>query len=163
MDIKLKPMSKDNQKEIIDIFNYYIENSFAAYPEKRVPYNYFERFLAMCKGYPAVIAEDDSGTVVGFGMLRMHSPVPTFSSTAEITYFIKPGSTGKGIGSMMLDHLVREGKKKGLTSLLASISSLNEGSINFHRNHGFIECGRFKKICKKRGTVFDIVYMQKML
>jgi len=163
MNIKLKPITKEYQKEIIDIFNYYVENSFAAYLENELPYEFFEKFLQMCAGYPAVVAQDENKNVLGFGMLRAYNPFPTFSQTAEITYFIKPELTGQGIGKNILDYLVQEGKKKGLTSILASISSRNNRSINFHRKNGFIECGRFKNICKKKNKTFDVVYMQKML
>ncbi len=163
MNVKLEPITIEHQKEIMDIFNYYIENSFATYPENKLPYAFFEKFLQMCAGYPAVVAKDENKNVLGFGMLRAYNPFPTFSQTAEITYFLKPELTGKGIGKIMLDFLLQEGKKKGITSILASISSLNEGSITFHKKNGFIECGRFKKVCKKKNKIFDIVYMQKML
>lgn len=163
MNVKLEPITKDKQKETMDIFNYYVENSFAAYPENKFPYVFFEKLLKMCDGYPAIVAQDENGNILGFGMLRVYNPLPTFSQTAEITYFVKPELTGKGIGKIMLDHLVQEGKKKNLTSILASISSLNNGSINFHKKNGFVECGRFKNVCKKKDKIFDVVYMQKTL
>jgi len=163
MDIKIAPLSKDNRKEIIDIFNYYVENSFAAYPEQKVTYDFFDHFLKMCEGFPALIAEDGQGNILGFGMLRAYSPFSTFSQTAEITYFIKPGYTGRGIGKSILDYLLDKARKKGINSVLAGISSLNEGSINFHKKNGFVECGRFREIGNKRGKTFDVVYLQKML
>ncbi len=63
----------------------------------------------------------------------------------------------------MLARLEDEGKQQGITTILASISSLNEASIRFHANHGFTECGRFKGIGRKRGVVFDTVWMQKFI
>jgi L-amino acid N-acyltransferase YncA len=96
-------------------------------------------------------------------MLRPFNPIPTFSRTAEITYFLKPGFTGQGVGKAILDFLTSKGREKGLTSILASISSLNEGSIRFHLKNGFSECGRLKSIGLKNGTVFDVVYCQRML
>jgi phosphinothricin acetyltransferase len=163
MKIEIVPLIKDNQKEIIDIFNYYVENSFAAYPEQKLPYEYFGHLLKMCEGYPALAAKDDQGNILGFGMLRAYNPFPTFSHTAEITYFIKPGFTGRGIGKRILDELLAKAREKGITSIIASISSLNEGSINFHKKNGFAECGRLRKVGNKRGKTFDVVYMQKML
>jgi L-amino acid N-acyltransferase YncA len=163
MNVKIAPLTKDGQKEIIDIFNYYVENSFAAYPEQKLPYECYYHFLEMCEGYPAITAEDEQGNILGFGMLRAYNPFPTFSKTAEITYFIKPEYTGKGIGKRLLDRLLAEAKEKGITSIIASISSLNEGSINFHKKNGFVVCGRLRGIGNKRGKIFDIVYMQKML
>jgi phosphinothricin acetyltransferase len=96
-------------------------------------------------------------------MLRAYSPFPVFSRTAEITYFLRPGFTGQGIGKTMLGYLVEKAKEQGITSILASISSLNEESIHFHRKNGFAECGRFRTIGRKREKDFDVIYMQKML
>ncbi|WP_269545256.1 GNAT family N-acetyltransferase [Desulforegula conservatrix] len=87
--------------------------------------------------------------LLGFGMLRTFNPMPAFSHTAEITYFINSDHTGKGLGKKLLDFIEKEGRKKGITTILANISSLNTGSISFHKNNGFIECGIFKKVGKK--------------
>jgi len=96
-------------------------------------------------------------------MLRAYNPFTTFSQTAEITYFIKPGYTGRGIGKKILNCLLAKAREKGNISIIASISSLNAGSINFHKKNGFVECGRLREIDNKRGKTFDVVYMQKML
>ena len=89
--------------------------------------------------------------------------MPAFSGAAEITYFIKPEYTGKGIGRDLLQHLIAEGKKSKVKNILANISSLNQGSINFHLQNGFEECGRLKKIGEKNGKTFDVVYCQKKI
>jgi L-amino acid N-acyltransferase YncA len=163
MEYDFFPISPEDREEIIDIFNYYIENSFAAYPERRVPYEFFDLFLQATAGYPAAVAKNKNKTIVGFGMIIPHSPMPTLVGTAEITYFIRPDCTGKGIGSIMLEYLLGGAREKGLHCILASISSLNEGSIRFHLRNGFSECGRFREVGKKRGKLFDIVWMQKLL
>jgi len=155
------PIGLSDQKAVIDLFNHYIEHSFAAYPEHKVPYEFFNMFLGMCKDYPSVTVKDDEGMLAGFGMLRYHNPIPAFSHTAEITYFIRPELTGKGLGTQMLEYLIAEGKKRGISNILASISSLNEGSIRFHQKHGFTECGRFREVARKKSTFFDVVWMQK--
>lgn len=163
MKTTLIPMSSDDRVPVMDIFNDYVKNSFSEYPEKELPYEFFDTLLTMCQGYPAVTVRNESGEVIGFGMLRTYNPMPAFSRTAEITCFIKAGFTGLGIGRSLLDHLVEAGRKKGITNILAGISSLNEGSIKFHLKNGFVECGRFKGIGKKRGMIFDVVYLQMKL
>ena len=163
MDYRLDPISISDREPVIDIFNYYVENSFAAYPETKVPYDFFDMLLKMSDGYPTVAVRDKSGTVIGFGMLRVHNRLPIFSRVAEITYFIRPEHTGKGVGTCILEYLIEEAKKKNITSILASISSRNERSIAFHEKNGFRECGRFQNIGIKRGEVFDVVWMQRML
>lgn len=161
MDSRLEPVSVEDGNQIIDIFNHYVENSFAAYPERKVPYEFFELFLNMAQGYPFLVAKDGEGTVLGFGLLRPHSPMPAFSRTAEITYFLAPEHTGKGVGGKILDRLLAVAVEKGITTILASISSLNEPSLAFHKKHGFVECGRFVGIGRKNGREFDVVWMQR--
>ncbi len=163
MDFKLDQVSADDGKQIIDIFNHYVENTFAAYPEAKVPYEFFGFFMNMSQGYPFLVAKGENGKVLGFGLLRPHNPMPSFSKTAEITYFLAPEHTGQGIGKMILDRLLAEGKERGITSILANISSLNPGSLAFHRKNGFVECGRFIGIGRKKGQEFDVVWMQRRI
>jgi phosphinothricin acetyltransferase len=163
MDYSISPISNEDRESIMDIFNYYVENSFAAYPETKLPYEAFDMFLEMSQNYPTAKVNDKNGRVIGFGMLRSHNPMATFSQTAEVTYFISPEHTGKGIGQKLLRHLEKGGKKKGITNILANISSLNPRSIDFHKKNNFIECGRFKSVGRKKGQLFDTVWMQKVL
>ena len=157
------PLVETDGFAVIDIFNYYIRNTFAAYPEQEVPYEFFGMFLEICKNYLAAVVKDSEKNVAGFGMLRPHNPMPAFRHTAEVTCFIRHGETGKRLGTKMLAFLETEGKKQGISTILASISSLNEGSIRFHERNGFSECGRFKKVGMKKGVVFDTVWMQKFI
>jgi L-amino acid N-acyltransferase YncA len=157
------PLRETDGIAVIDIFNYYVTNTFAAYPEHEVPYEFFGMFLEICKNYPSIVVKDPEEQVAGFGMLRPHNPMPVFRHTAEVTCFIRPDQTGKGLGTKMLAFLETEAKKQGISTILASISSLNEGSIRFHASNGFSECGRFKKVGQKKGVIFDTVWMQKFI
>jgi L-amino acid N-acyltransferase YncA len=157
------PLQTADGNEVIDIFNYYIENTFAAYPETPVPYQFFTVLQQVCAGYPAVAARTTDGLLAGFGMLRPYNMIPAFRHTAEITYFIRSDLTGRGIGGGLLGYLETAGKIQGITTILAGISSLNEGSIRFHARHGFLACGRFINAGTKKGVNFDIIWMQKFI
>ena len=163
MTYRFEKMVDQHRGSVIDIFNYYIANSFAAYPEESVSYEFFDRFLDMARGYPAVVIKEDAETIVGFVFLHAYRPGRTFCRTAEITYFILPDHTGKGIGTKVLGQLVSAAKEQGIDTLLANISSRNDESLRFHRKSGFVECGRFRQIGKKFGEDFDVVWMQLML
>ena len=149
--------------EVIDLFNYYVGHTFAAYPEVPVPYQFFTVFQQACTNYPSVVVRASDGSLAGFGLLRAHNPMPVFRHTAEITYFIQPDLTRRGLGSRMLSYLEAKGKFQGITTILASISSRNEASIRFHTQHGFSECGRFVNVGRKKEVDFDIVWMQKFI
>jgi len=163
MNIQMAPMAIADRKEIIDIFNHYIETSFAAFPDHPMPYEAFDVIMNRCKGFPTIAAKDETGNVIGFGLLHAYNPFPVFSHTAELTYFIRPEWTGRGIGTMILSCLCRKAREKGITTVLASISSLNDQSLRFHTRKGFTQCGCFSNVGRKKDITFDIIYMQKFL
>ncbi|MBA3030907.1 MAG: N-acetyltransferase [Desulfobacteraceae bacterium] len=159
----ITPLTQEDQNPVMDIFNHYIEHSFSAYPETMLPYPNFGMLLNMAQGYPAGAIKNPGGELLGYGMLRPYSPIPAFSETAEISYFLHPDHTGKGLGRNLLDYLEKGAREKGVKNILASISSLNPGSMKFHEQNGFIPCGCFKGVGRKKGRIFDVVWMQKSL
>lgn len=163
MEHRISPLAEEDRERVIDIFNHYIRNSFAAFPDAPVPYQAYDMIMQMSAGLPAVSIRDREGVLLGFGMLKRFNPFPAFSRTAEVAYFIAPEHTGQGLGKLLLDHLEAEGRKTGVRTLLAHISSLNTGSIGFHGKNGFVEAGRFIQAGVKNGEVFDSVWMQKMI
>jgi L-amino acid N-acyltransferase YncA len=140
-----------------------VANSFAAFPDRAVPYAFFDLLMEAAAGYPTIAARDIDGRLVGFGLLRPHHRLPAFARVAETTYFLAPGYTRQGIGSQILAELEDQARARNIATLLAPISSLNEPSIAFHRKHGFVEVGRFRQIGQKMSQLFDVVWMQKML
>ena len=158
----LTPLSEQDRTAVIDIFNHYVEHSFAAYPEKKLDYSFYDNFLALSARYPSAVMKLD-GAVIGFGMLRPYSPMPVFARAAEITYFLDPSHTGRGAGATLLDHLCREGKNAGIDTIIAGISSKNEPSLRFHAKHGFADAGRLVRAGRKHGEDFDVVLMQKFI
>ncbi len=163
MKYNLERLSERHRTPVIDIFNFFVKNGFAAYPDIEVDYSFFDRLLEMTNGYSAVAAKDATDRIVGFGLLRPFHFAGTFKRTAEVSYFLLPESTRQGLGTMILETLIGEARKMGIDSILASISSRNVESINFHVQRGFVECGRFKDIGRKFGQDFDVVWMQKRL
>ncbi|HVQ00623.1 MAG TPA: GNAT family N-acetyltransferase [Candidatus Thermoplasmatota archaeon] len=147
---------------VIGIFNHYIEHSYAAFPEKPLPFPFFEKLRDLASGYPFYVIETDQHLVVGFGFLHAFRPMEVFGRSAETSYFIHPEHCRKGLGTQLLDRLIQDGKARGIDTLIATISSMNPESIMFHRKNGFHECGRLKTVGRKFATDFDIVIMQRV-
>jgi len=55
MECSISPIAIEDREPIIDIFNYYVENSFAAFPESKLPYQAFDMFLQMSKGLASAL------------------------------------------------------------------------------------------------------------
>ena len=163
MDMRFEELGEAHRVPVTDIFNHYIENSYAAYLEEKVSYDFFSMILGITRGYPAVAVRDTGGVIIGYGFLRAYNPMPVFRHTAEITCFLHPDFTGKGVGGETHRHLEKEAAGMDISVIMASISSLNDGSVKFHEKRGFTECGRFLNVGRKLNTDFDVIRMQKRI
>ncbi|RXA20459.1 N-acetyltransferase family protein [Methanosarcina sp. MSH10X1] len=165
--LMIREATSEDTQGMLEIFNYYIENSFATYLETPVGPEFFQ--TSYNEGgpdksqHPPFYVIEENNRVIGIGALRPYFPFRNFQHTGVVSYFILPEYTGKGLGARLLNVLCQDAEKKNMKSLLANVSSKNQASLNFHLKHGFVECGRFKAAGKKFGTYFDIVWFQKFL
>jgi len=155
--------TENDAPAIAEVFNHYITNSFAAYPEAPVDAQFLTRLRTLTGAYPIYVIESPEHAVVGFATIRPYHFADTLRRAAEIAYFILPDHTGQGLGARLLAAMETDAKSLGVDTLLASISSRNEQSIDFHQQHGFVECGRFRRVGRKFGQDYDIVWMQKFI
>jgi phosphinothricin acetyltransferase len=152
---------------MLEVFNYYVENSFAAYFETAVGPDFFKRLYEQngqnkSENFPLYVIEGE-GKILGIGALRPYLPFPNFMHTGILSYFILPEYTRKGMGTGLLDILCQEAQIRKMKTLLVNVSSKNEASLSFHIKNGFVECGKLKAVGTKFGECFDIVWLQKFL
>jgi len=159
----LDRLLRTDAEAMLAIFNHYVLHSFAAYLEEPVSVEWMERLLDEASGLPAIAVRDPDGRLIGFSLLRPYMSRTAFPRTAQITTFLVPEHTGRGLGSRLLARLEHAAREAGIDTILAHVSSENPGSLAFHRRHGFAECGRFRKIGIKNERRFDVVWFQKRL
>jgi len=162
MRYSIRPVTDQDAEAVVNIFNHYVSHSFAAFPEEKVGLKFFNELRKLSKGYPFYIVETDNETV-GFGLVRPYHRSRVFKRTAELTYFILPDHLRQGLGTRLLEALTSEARKLGIDTVLATVSSLNEISVNFHKKHGFAEYCILKRVGRKFDQDFDVIYMQKFL
>lgn len=157
------PIGDGDAEPLIGVFNHYVREGEAVFQDEPVSIAFFERMRPVLEAYPSFAVRDAEGTFVGFGLLRPHNPLLAFRATAELTLFLAPQWTGQRVGSELLVRLEDVGRARGIRHLLAPISSRNGGSLRFHEQHGFVECGRFRGVGVRHGRPFDLVWLQKDL
>jgi L-amino acid N-acyltransferase YncA len=162
-DFTIRKVREDDREAVVNIFNYFVENSYAAYPDTKADSTLFDFLNSMAREGIFYVIQNPGDGIVGFGLLRHHQRSNTFDRAAELTYFILPDYSRHGLGTRLLQVLEKEAGKLGVQSLLANISSLNQQSLSFHNKQGFRQCGLFERIGSKYGKEFDVVWMQKFI
>lgn len=160
--MEIRTIKTDDYLDIADIYNYYIKNSNAAFPEKNIDVEFVES-LYNSTLTDSFLVLDNGEKVVGFALLREFLPIENFSRTASISYFIAPEYTKSGFGSLLINELVNYAIHHNIDNFIASIASDNNQSILFHKKHGFQLCGTFNNVGFKNNNDFSIIYMQKYI
>lgn len=161
MSIEIREIRRSDAKDYIEVLNYYIRETYNAFPEDERGLDWFDKLYAEFHDYPNLcIYDKDKDKLGGYAYIKPYKDAPCYRHVVEVTYFIAPEYTGQGFGSKMLANIIERAKDMGLKVIMAQISSLNEGSLNFHAKHGFEKCGHFKNILQKHDKVFDIIWMQ---
>jgi len=158
-EIIIRPYKQDDFEGLLEVFNTFVKDSFAAYCKEGYDVAVFRNHVENAK---IIFVLTDLERIIGFGYLSEYKPFTNFNQTAVLTYFILTEYTGKGLGTRIIKELISLGKKEGITNYLAQISSKNKQSINFHKKHGFVVVGNFKEVGIKFNQKFDIIWMQKI-
>ncbi len=163
MPYDIRRAEETDADAITRVYNHFVRTSFAAFPSVEMGEALFERLRAMAGRFPVHVIVSPEGTVVGFALLRTYHFADTLERTAEGTIFILPEHTRQGLGSRVMRQLEADARTQGVDTILGCASSPNEASINFQKQNGFVECGRFRRVGRKFDQDFDLVWQQKFL
>lgn len=122
------------------------------------------RMKALLEGnYPYIAATID-GALVGYAYAGPYRPRRAYRFAVEDSIYIDRNSHRRGIGRILLDHLILESEKRGFRQMVAIIGdSANAPSIELHRAAGFRMAGNFENVGYKFGRWLDTVMMQRTL
>jgi L-amino acid N-acyltransferase YncA len=77
------------------------------------------------------------GRVVGWAALSPVSARIVYAGVAEVSIFVRADARGKGVGSLLLEELIRVSEANGFWTLQAGIFPENRSSLDLHLKHGF--------------------------
>ncbi len=113
--------------------------------------------------YPAIVAVNTTGTVVGFASLTAYRPRPAYATTVENSVYVHREHRSKGIAVTLMQELLTAAAEHGFHSVIARIVGDHDASIQLHASCGFQQIGREVEVGRKFGKWLDVVVMQKML
>ena len=162
MNINFDKLSEEYKDDVMEIYNYYIENTYAAYPGNRLPTRFFDKLTEEINGYPAYVVKKED-KVVGFCFLSSYKNYKTFKETAVINCFLSYEVKGLGIGDYCLKKLEEDARNLNIKNILAIIPTKNKMGVRYYHTNGFRICGTISDIGTKFGESFGLVIMKKVL
>lgn len=165
-DITLRAATKEDVKEITDIYNYYVINSVVTFDiEKTTEATWLDK-LEYLNGLdlPFIVAQSASGDVLGFAYVAPWRAKAAYRRTVENTIYLRPAAIGKRLGTKLLAELIVQSKVAGVREIVAVISDKGaDTSIALHEAFGFKKQGHLAKVGFKFNRWLGTVLLQKSL
>jgi len=121
---------------------------------------YHERMAA---GFPVLVAEDETGKVIGYGAFGTYRGRDGYDLTVEHSVYLLPEAQGRGLGKAMLTELIKIARAQGRHMMVAVIDADNTLSIDLHAKFGFVHAGGLPQAGKKHGRWLSQVNMYLLL
>jgi len=107
-----------------------------------------------------IIAFENS-EALGWAALSKASSRCVYEGVAEVSIYIAENHRGKGVGKILMEHLIRESEDNGIWTLQSGMFPENEATIALHKLFGFRIIGYREKIGKLNGVWKDSVIMER--
>lgn len=142
------------------IYNHYVEESTATFDLLPVSSSEIDRLIHEATPHFPFLVYDTGEGIAGYCYAHSWKSKAAYRHTWEITIYLAPEHTGKGIGEALMRQLIADCRKKGCKVLIADITAENEGSRQFHERFGFTQVSHFRQVGRKFGRWLDVIDYQ---
>lgn len=152
----VRPFIKSDFDSVKNIYQQGIDTGNATSQEQAKNYSdWNESLLPSCR----LVAEIDS-VIIGWAALSAVSNRCIYFGVAEVSVYVGSSSQGLGIGSTLLNALIKASEEEGIWMLQAGIFPENQASIHIHSKSGFKVLGIRERLGQMNGAWRDIVFME---
>jgi phosphinothricin acetyltransferase len=155
--VTIRKMSVTDWDFVADIYKEGIATGVATF-ETTVPAfeSWDKAHMTSCR-----FVAESSDTILGWVALSPVSSRCVYGGVAEVSVYISKSSRGKGIGKLLLKHLIDASEKEGIWTLQSGIFPTNQGSIKIHEAVGFRLIGTRERVGKLNGRWIDNVLFER--
>ncbi|EHS58193.1 GNAT family N-acetyltransferase [Paenibacillus kribbensis] len=138
---------REDLPDIVDIYNSTIASRMVTADlepvtvESRIPW-----FEAHQENHRPLWVLRQKGGIAGWASLQSFYGRPAYNGTAEISIYVHETSRGTGTGSRLVQHMLHECPRLGVTTLLGFVFGHNEPSIALLRKFGFEQWGYYPRV-----------------
>lgn len=161
--IKFQLARKGDLPVIAEIYNYYSLHTTATFHDGDItPAELSRDFPPGDPVYRAYLILDDED-VLGYCGIRRYKNVRAYDRTAEISIYLKPEYTGRGIGKIALSFLEDHARRAGIRVILGTATGENRASTRLFEAAEYSRCAHLRNVGEVAGKVLDVVMYQKEL
>lgn len=103
----------------------------------------------------------ENGKVLGWAALSPISARYCYRGVAELSIYICQAHQGKGVGTLLMQHLIAESENNGIWMIHSSTFPENTASIRLQKKFGFREIGYRERIAELKGQWRNTVLLER--
>ena len=159
--MNIRKATVDDAYVICNIYNYYIENTVATFETVPILEIEMRRRIeeVFDTGYVFYVGEID-GKIIGYCYTHRWKERYSYATTVEESIYLDKDETGKGYGTQLFEHLLRNINRSKTHVLIGGICIPNEGSVRLHEKFGFKQISHMKQIGRKFDQWRDVGHWQ---
>ena len=158
MEIKVRGVTKEDWLDVKRIYEAGIETKMATF-ESTAPESY-EEWFGQANPHCSFVAYEDH-QILGWCKITPVSKRNVYRGVGEVSIYIDKHAKGKGIGDLLLKHMIITSEKEGYWTLESKIFKENVASLNLHKKNGFRIVGIREKIAQLDGVWKDNVLLER--
>ena len=157
----IRSASPADAAAICRIYNPYIATSVITFEETAVVEPEMAQRIAdvAAADLPWLVLEVD-GELVGYAYATRWRVRMAYRFSVESTIYLDPSVSGKGLGSVLYDALLRALRERALHLVIGGIALPNESSVGLHEKMGFQKVAHFSEVGMKFGRWIDVGYWE---
>ena len=164
--MEVRPATPHDAEAIRVIYNHEVEHTTATFDLVPRSLDDQRSWLTARSGvFSAVVATpgDDAGTVIGFAALSPYKERAAYRTSVEDSVYVRAGQQGRGVGRLLLTHLLDIATDSGFHAVFARIEAGGTASRGLHEACGFSLVGIEREVGRKFGRWLDVALMQCVL
>lgn len=159
----IRAVKTSDAEEIAGIYNHYVTHTTVTFETDAVSLEEMRRRIeTISASFPYYVYEEN-GQILGYCYAHLWKERAAYAHTLETTVYLASDARGKGIGTLLMRHLIQECKARGFHALIACITEGNAPSVRMHKELGFKTVSHFEQVGNKFGKWLDVDDMEIIL
>ena len=158
MRVRLADPATDSPR-VAEIYRPAVEDSFISFEETAPDAAEMARRMAgVLARLPWLVAENESGLVVGYAYASPHRERAAYRWSVDISVYVDPVWHRQGIGRLLYAELLERLRGLGYLNVYAGITLPNPGSVALHEAIGMKRIGVYERVGYKLGEWRDVCW-----
>ncbi|AJR03811.1 GNAT family N-acetyltransferase [Siansivirga zeaxanthinifaciens] len=156
----IRPVTLEDAKQIVAIYNHYVLNTVVTFDETPFSVEDFEHKIASISSQYPFIVYEEAGEILGYAYANKWREKAAYKYSVESTIYLKPEALGKHLGSLLYSELIQLLKAEKYHAVVGGLTLPNEASVKLHEKFGFEKVAHFKEVGLKFNTWLDVGFWQ---